>query len=127
MPRYEYEKPNNCPTKLMDELIADGIQPEHLESRDDLIWVTVPAVLEPQVSSIVEAHDGEAALTSMQWEFARTKRDRLLSECDWTCVTDTQLSEADQTSWQTYRQALRDVPQNENDPENITWPDAPSD
>ena len=125
MPRFEYEKPN-VPGVLMDELNADGIQPEHLETRDDFIWITVPAILEGQVSSIVEAHDGSAALTQVQWEFARTKRNRLLQESDWTCVTDSQLSEADQASWQTYRQALRDVPQNENDPETITWPDAPS-
>lgn len=124
MPRFEYEKPN-VPGVLMDELNADGVQPEHLETRDDFIWITVPAELEPQVSAVVEAHDGEAALAQVQWEFVRNKRNRLLAECDWTCVTDSQLSEADQTSWQTYRQALRDVPQNQNDPENITWPDAP--
>ena len=61
------------------------------------------------------------------WVTARAERDTRLRNSDWIGVTDTQLTEADQTSWQTYRQVLRDVPQNQNDPENITWPDAPSD
>jgi hypothetical protein len=127
MPTYEFDKPHHL-SRLHDELIADGITPESVRGQPDgdLFWITVPAVLQPQVSAVVEAHDAVAVLEELAWEFARDKRNRLLSECDWTCVTDTQLSEADQTSWQTYRQALRDVPQNENDPENITWPDAPS-
>jgi hypothetical protein len=128
MPEYEFDKPHHL-NRLHDELIADGITPEAVRGQPDgdLFWITVPAILQPQVSAVVEAHDAVAVLEELAWEFARDKRNRLLSECDWTCVTDSQLSEADQASWQTYRQALRDVPQNENDPENITWPDAPSD
>ena len=126
MPTYEFDKPHHL-NRLHDELIADGITPESVRGQPDgdLFWITVPAILQPQVSAVVEAHDAVAVLEELAWEFARDKRNRLLSECDWTCVTDTQLSDADQTSWQEYRQALRDVPQNENDPETITWPDAP--
>ena len=126
MPRYEYEKPNNCPTKLMDELIADGIQPEHLESRDDLIWVTVPSELEPQVSSVVAAHDGPAGLAAIAWEAVRVDRNGRLSGSDWTALADSPLSEIEEAAWFAYRQSLRDVPQDHDDPTDITWPEPPS-
>lgn len=31
----------------------------------------------------------------------------------------------DQAAWAVYRQALRDVPQQEGFPENIVWPESP--
>lgn len=126
MPRYEYEKPNNCPTKLMDELIADGIQPEHLESRDDFIWVTVPSELEPQVSSVVAAHDGPAGLAAIAWEAVRVDRNGRLAGSDWTALADSQLSGVEEAAWFAYRQSLRNVPQDHNDPTDITWPEPPS-
>lgn len=53
----------------------------------------------------------------------RARRDRLLAACDWTQVSD---APVDAAAWATYRQALRDVPQQEGFPENITWPEAPA-
>ena len=40
----------------------------------------------------------------------RSKRDRLLSSCDWVMMSDSPI--ADQTSWETYRQSLRDITEN---------------
>jgi hypothetical protein len=37
----------------------------------------------------------------------RSKRDRLLSSCDWVMMSDSPV--ADKTSWETYRQSLRDI------------------
>ena len=53
---------------------------------------------------------------------ARTQRDRLLSQSDWTMISD---APVDQAAWVTYRQALRDVPLQTGFPENIVWPVAP--
>lgn len=53
---------------------------------------------------------------------ARSERDGLLKYCDWTVMPDSPLSDSDKASWQTYRQALRDVPSQAGFPENITWP-----
>ena len=61
-----------------------------------------------------------------QWRLIRGTRDERLSSCDWIGVTDTQLSGAAMTAWETYRQALRDVPQENADVNDITWPVAPS-
>ena len=40
----------------------------------------------------------------------RSKRDRLLSSCDWVMMSDSPI--ADKTAWETYRQALRDITEN---------------
>jgi hypothetical protein len=54
---------------------------------------------------------------------ARAERDRLLAASDWTQVAD---APVDAAAWATYRQALRDVPQQAGFPDNITWPEAPA-
>ena len=62
----------------------------------------------------------------------RRERDRLLSESDWTQMPD--VPEATRTAWQTYRQALRDLPSTatpvmDNTTElcisGVTWPTKP--
>lgn len=58
-------------------------------------------------------------------EAARKNRDGRLSFCDWTIMPDSPLSDSDKAAWQTYRQALRDVPEQENFPDNIAWPSMP--
>ena len=55
----------------------------------------------------------------------RDERDEKLNLCDWTQMPDSPLSDADKTLWQTYRQALRDVPAQTNFPTDITWPTEP--
>ena len=52
----------------------------------------------------------------------RGKRDSLLAACDWTQVAD---APVDQAAWSTYRQALRDLPDQAGFPDNVTWPEAP--
>ena len=54
----------------------------------------------------------------------RTERNALLTQSDWTQSRDVTLS--NDSEWQTYRQALRDLPANTADPENPTWPTKPS-
>lgn len=58
-------------------------------------------------------------------EEARTQRDSLLAACDWTQMPDSPLSEKEKVAYQAYRQALRDVPQQEGFPEAINWPEEP--
>lgn len=58
-------------------------------------------------------------------ETIRTQRDALLSACDWTQMPDSPLSEEEKAAYQAYRQALRDVPQQEGFPETINWPKEP--
>ncbi len=62
--------------------------------------------------------DGE---TGRAWEALRDERDRLIAETDWWAGTDLTMTD-EQT---TYRQALRDLPDNTTDPENPVWPTKP--
>lgn len=55
-------------------------------------------------------------------EEARTQRDALLSQSDWTQVAD---APVDQQAWAEYRQALRDVPEQADFPTDIDWPVTP--
>lgn len=52
----------------------------------------------------------------------RAERDALLIDSDYTQLSD---SPVDSTVWATYRQALRDVPQQDGFPDTITWPTKP--
>ena len=53
---------------------------------------------------------------------ARTKRNKLLAESDWTQVAD---APVDQAAWATYRQALRDITEQDGFPENVSYPEKP--
>ena len=62
--------------------------------------------------------------TEQKWELVRFQRFEKLRMCDYVALEDSQVSNKD--AWKTYRQALRDVPQNNADPDNISWPTEPS-
>lgn len=57
-------------------------------------------------------------------EEARGQRNDLLQESDYTQLSDTPV---DTAAWATYRQALRDVPQQDGFPDTINWPTKPGD
>ena len=56
---------------------------------------------------------------------AREKRDKLLSETDWTQLSDSPLSDELREAYRIYRQALRDIPSQESFPASIIWPELP--
>ena len=61
--------------------------------------------------------------TIRQW------RDFYIAQSDWTQTIDSPLSDSKQAEWQTYRQALRDIPLTYNDStpiQDVTWPSQPS-
>lgn len=75
------------------------------------------------------AAEQEAAYRAMKdAEFAksaRDSRDRLLAECDWVVVKSLESGQAVPSEWATYRQALRDLPQQAGFPTSINWPVKP--
>lgn len=52
----------------------------------------------------------------------REDRDLKLVASDWTQVID---APVDQAAWASYRQALRDIPEQEGFPNSINWPTEP--
>jgi hypothetical protein len=53
----------------------------------------------------------------------RLQRDSLLCQTDWTQAAD--IPQTTKDKWISYRQALRDVPQQSSFPLNIVWPTPP--
>lgn len=78
-----------------------------------------------------EAYNGEYTIetiedVSMTAEEARAERDKLLAETDWTQVLDAPIDAETRESYRAYRQALRDIPEQEGFPGTITWPELPT-
>jgi hypothetical protein len=56
----------------------------------------------------------------------RPLRNKALIDCDWTQLPDAPLTDERKQAWMAYRQALRDLPNNDAlTPENLTWPEVP--
>ena len=56
---------------------------------------------------------------------ARQKRDRLIAATDYLVTPDYPIESDRLAKVKTYRQALRDIPEQAGFPRNITWPDKP--
>lgn len=57
-----------------------------------------------------------------KWASIRAERDALLAASDWMANSDVTMSDA----WTTYRQALRNLPASQSDPDDIVFPEEPS-
>lgn len=82
------------------------------------------AVIDAEIAAEEKAEADRIAYensTEGKADMARAKRDQLLAEVDWSAGSDVVMSDA----MKTYRQALRDVPQQTGFPENINWPTKP--
>lgn len=55
----------------------------------------------------------------------RSQRNALLDDTDWTQLLDAPIDEASREEVRVYRQALRDIPEQEGFPEEVVWPDVP--
>ena len=89
---------------------------------DELEWIS-PDIEQPSDAEI----EAEVArlIAEQPAKEARAKRDRLLTESDWVTIRATDTGDPVPTEWQTYRQALRDIPEQTGFPEEIEWPQEP--
>ena len=95
------------------------ISPEKLER---IIAEDIARMNENNAKSAEELGIVPSAEDDMNW--LRSERDRRIAETDWTQLPD--VPEATRTMWQTYRQTLRDVPQNYTNMIDVVWPTKPS-
>ena len=58
------------------------------------------------------------------WETIKNMRNELLAKSDWTAIPDAN-PKPSKEAWLTYRQALRDLPQNFSEPSEVVWPTKP--
>lgn len=69
----------------------------------------VPFTAEEEAARDAEEAAWEAGAFDRAMADLRTKRNNLLSSSDWTAVSDTALTSAKKTEWQTYRTNLRNL------------------
>lgn len=82
-------------------------------------WVVgydITDIPQAELDAIAEANTASAAAS------VRAQRDDLLRQSDWTQLADAPI---DPAPWATYRQALRDVPQQAGFPADVSWPTQP--
>jgi hypothetical protein len=68
----------------------------------------------------------ESEITNTQWlAIARWWRNALLTESDWSQVSDNSLTEVQRETWRQYREELRDITTAFTNPKDIVFPDLP--
>lgn len=80
--------------------------------------------IEKPTEETLRALDAEISL-ELRWDKVKSKRNKLLTSCDWTQIPDSPLSSEQKSEWAQYRQLLRDVPQQQVEPEQVVWPSSP--
>ena len=90
----------------------DDVEPHGREMFAEIQSRGNPAPFVPRVPTYEEAAAS-----------VRSTRDSLLAASDWTQLPD--VPEETRLAWATYRQALRDVPQQAGFPYQVVWPSKP--
>ena len=67
----------------------------------------------------------DARLLADKWANIRNFRNQDLASSDWTILDDSPLANSKKLEWQNYRQKLRDVPKDNDAPDDINWPTKP--
>jgi hypothetical protein len=76
----------------------------------------------PEATAAQQQQEYRDRLDNQQASSMRSERNRRLSECDWTVLTD---SPVNVNTWSAYRQSLRDVPDQAGFPWDVQWPTKP--
>lgn len=95
-----------------------------------LVFSGVMKQVSPETLEIVkrEAYNDEYTIVEIQEtaDEVRAMRDKLLADTDWTQVLDAPIDTETREAYRAYRQALRDIPEQEGFPETIVWPELPA-
>jgi hypothetical protein len=94
------------------------------------MWIPKDPANKDYAQFLQELKEGKAKLVpyvppAPTWEQIRSQRDALLKDSDWSVAGDANPKPSKEV-WLTYRQSLRDVPQNFSDPSQVAWPEKPS-
>lgn len=103
------EGPQPALTPPYEIAVRDGVEEVNGQ------WFTKYIAFEPDA-------DGKAAMDAVQAAAIRQTRDARLAASDWTQLPD---AKADRGAWGIYRDALRQVPQQQGFPWEVEWPTEP--
>lgn len=118
-----YELDKECIATGASKMIGekDGRPPNWVETDEPLPI----GVAQWDGSKWIELDEYPVDLIALE-RAARQKRDSLIAETDWLVVKSMELNQNIPAAWELYRQALRDVPQQETFPAQIVWPERPA-
>jgi hypothetical protein len=102
--------PADRPTVDHTQRVTEGA-PEYVNGSWQQAW-TVDDLSEAELAEVI----------AEKWAKVRKQRNAMLAASDWTQLAD---APADALSWAVYRQALRDITE-QDDPFNIAWPAQPA-
>jgi hypothetical protein len=90
---------------------------------EDLSWSAVKGVQaeDGSVTLVADPVKVQAKLDAA-WTQLRAERNRRLAATDWTQLADAHLSQEKKDAWAAYRQELRDLPDETQDPAAPEWP-----
>ena len=83
----------------------------------------IPYTAEEEASDDKEKNDARVPLKLGQ---IRVERDSKLAKTDWLVTKSVDTGVSMGSSWTTYRQELRDLPNSSGFPHSVTWPTEPS-
>lgn len=79
-------------------------------------------------TNVADPEFTQQELDDNAWVALRAERDRLLNSTDFMMTQDfytNKMTGQEQTDVSTYREELRDLPENTSDPTDVTWPTKP--
>ena len=108
--------------------VFDGNAWSQAEDHRGEIWykngTRIPVVIDfiGKIDLTIFQEDPEPFTADEKWTQIREKRNGLLAGCDWTQLQDSPVNAQD---WATYRQSLRNIPQDFDSPDDVVWPIRP--
>ena len=129
--QFRRDNPNTSfPKQIPDEMLASyDVYPYTVPDRPDYdryTQVCVEGTFEQDAEGnwslpwVIESRPQEQAERSI-----RLKRDEDLQACDWVVIKNTEKGTNIPLEWEVYRQALRDITEQEGFPYEVTWPTKP--
>ena len=109
------------PTALPEDFILEDVGRGSVLS----YWNTQKLGVQPTLASIDSQISDSEIESYRRWKIIRAERDKLLKESDYLILADAPVDETQKQEWTTYRQALRDIPQDYDSPDEVVYPDKP--
>jgi hypothetical protein len=115
-------QPKSAYFTLLESLRAEK---DSLVAQNNQIKADNQSAREAVDSAYQDAITAYKADSANRFNAIRVVRDSLLTKSDWTQIGDSPLDDTKKQDWQTYRQALRDIPNQYSSPDDIVWPTEP--